>query len=165
MSHLKSWQLFTHITQYAYHHCTITVKLPNRSSIHIRFVLIEEEEEEEENKCIHNSSMNNASPTSFFLFNWNLFIYLENPITLCEVLRQQNDALRQELHDIRRVIKSYSSSSLFFFSFLEGYEIMLKKPKVSLYNDLLWFAFFSLLLSIGNGWNYRSISNWRCRRV
>lgn len=81
--------------------------------------------------------MNNASPTSFFflLFNKNLFIYLENPITLCEVLRQQNDALRQELHDIRRVIKSYSSS--FFFSFLEGYEIMLKKPKVSLYNDLL----------------------------
>jgi gluconate kinase len=46
-----------------------------------------------------------------------LYIYLENtiattsdPITVCEALRQQNDALRQELHDIRRVyIYSYFS--------------------------------------------------------
>ncbi len=34
-------------------------------------------------------------------------IYLENttsdPISVCEALRQQNDALQQELHDIRRV--------------------------------------------------------------
>ena len=37
-------------------------------------------------------------------------IYLEqilvtnsDPISVCEALRQQNDALRQELHDIRRV--------------------------------------------------------------
>ena len=26
-----------------------------------------------------------------------------DPISVCETLRQQNDALRQELHDIRRV--------------------------------------------------------------
>ncbi len=36
-----------------------------------------------------------------------LSIYLETPtadqITVCQALRQQNDALRQELHDIRRV--------------------------------------------------------------
>jgi len=29
-----------------------------------------------------------------------------NPIHVCETLREQNDALRQELHDIRRVCKT-----------------------------------------------------------
>jgi hypothetical protein len=46
-------------------------------------------------------------------------IYLEStivttsdPITVCEALRQQNNALRQELHDIRRV------SEYLYFLFL-----------------------------------------------
>lgn len=42
---------------------------------------------------------------SLFLDNYLERIATANadPISVCEALRQQNDALRQELHDIRRV--------------------------------------------------------------
>ncbi|CAF1639147.1 unnamed protein product, partial [Rotaria sordida] len=51
------------------------------------------DEDDDENKMTikqhHNDEESSIATTS-------------DPITVCEALRQQNDALRQELHDIRR---------------------------------------------------------------
>ncbi|CAF4561033.1 unnamed protein product, partial [Rotaria sp. Silwood2] len=51
---------------------------------------------------IQNSTGNTAPVTSTSELDENTIATTSDPITVCEALRQQNDALRQELHDIRR---------------------------------------------------------------